>query len=270
MCARTVVVATDPHADRGRSLSRYLLIIASLALIATGGATVLHFAAGAPSAAQAPATTAAATPTASSTQPAAAPDGSPSPSTSKAAAVRAAAGTSTRPGVPVHIDIAVSSTSHPDGVHTTVTAHPLNADQSLFVPSDPTEVAWASQDAAPGSGRGTVILVSHVNYVINGRTVTGAFSDLAEYARTAIGAKVTLQLADGQRLVYRIAYAREYSKQELAAQPQLRRTLYDQSRVFGTSAHPSSRLLLVSCGGAFDPITGEYEDNVFLYALPVG
>jgi hypothetical protein len=28
-------------------------------------------------------------------------------------------------------------------------------------------------------------------------------------------------------------------------------------------------LLLVSCGGAFDNSTGEYEGNVFLYALPI-
>jgi hypothetical protein len=69
---------------------------------------------------------------------------------------------------------------------------------------------------------------------------------------------------------YQIQAGREYDKDQLASDPALRADLYDQTKQFGAKGKPpTSRLLLVSCGGAFDNASGEYEDNVFLYALPV-
>ena len=175
-----------------------------------------------------------------------------------------------RPGVPVHIDISVPSSHYPDGVHSDVTSNGLKEDGSIFVPDDPKTVSWANQDAAPGSNRGTIILTSHVNFVIGGETVIGAFADLNEYARNAIGKIVTLTLKDGRKLRYRIVAGREYNKEQLSTSPGLRAELYNQVDGFGPAGKPkTSRLLLVSCGGAFDNATGEYEDNVFLYALPV-
>jgi len=44
-----------------------------------------------------------------------------------------------------------------------VSANALNADGSLYVPPDPRTVGWSSQDMAPGSSHGTIILVSHAN-----------------------------------------------------------------------------------------------------------
>jgi len=174
------------------------------------------------------------------------------------------------PGVPVAIDIPFPSANHPSGVHTGVSSHPLNPDGSLFVPADPRAVSWASQDAAPGSARGTAILTSHINYVIDGQTVAGAFVDLADYARTALGKRFSVLLADGRRLNYQIVAGREYHKEQLGADPALRTALYNQNDSYGKPGRaPSGRLLLVSCGGPFDPNSGEYEDNVFLYALPV-
>jgi hypothetical protein len=169
----------------------------------------------------------------------------------------------------VALTIPISTPHHPDGVHAQVTANPLNDDGTLHVPSDPTTVSWAKQDAAPGSARGTVILTSHINYVINGQLVIGALSDLAQYAQQAVGKIITLRLADGRILHYRIVAGREYTKDQLAGDKQLRAELYDQRKVYGSASRPTSRLLLVSCGGAFDDYTGEYQDNVFLYALPV-
>jgi hypothetical protein len=173
------------------------------------------------------------------------------------------------PGVPVRIDIPIASPAHPSGVHTRITANDLNPDGTLYVPDDPRTVSWAREDAAPGSARGTTILTSHVNFVINGQLVVGALSDLAWYAQHAIGKQVSLTLADDRVLKYRIVAGREYSKDQLADDPHLRAELYDQSSVYGPPGRPSGRLLLVSCGGAFDEYTGEYEDNVFLYLLPV-
>jgi hypothetical protein len=174
-----------------------------------------------------------------------------------------------RPGVPARLDIPISTSAHPQGVHAYITANPLDPDGKLHVPADPQTVSWADQDAKPGASRGTAILTSHINYVINGSLVIGALSDLAIYAKQAIGKVITVELRDGRRLHYRIVAGREYTKDQLAGDAKLRRELYDQSSVYGPAARPSGRLLLVSCGGAFDAYTGEYEDNVFLYALPV-
>ena len=253
------------HTDRGRGLDRLLLIFASLALIGVGGVSALRMADATPPAAQPDRLKGAA----KTVSPALAPTaGGMSTGTTTTTTDGPKAGTG-GPGVPVAIDIPVTSSHHKHGVHARITAHGLNADQTLFVPADPTEVGWASDDAAPGSDRGTAILVSHVNYVINGRTVAGAFADLAEYGRHAIGRTISVHLRDGRTLRYRIVSSREYSKDELAASPQLRRTIYDQTHRFGTGAQASGRLVLVSCGGDFDPDTGEYEDNVFVFALPV-
>jgi len=174
-----------------------------------------------------------------------------------------------KPGVPVAIDIPIASPAHPGGVHAQITGHNLNPDGSLFVPSDPQQVSWARQDAKPGSSRGTAILTSHINFVINGRLVQGAMSDLAWYAQHAIGQRFTVRLADGRKLTYQFVAGREYTKEQLAASAKLRAQLYDQNKHYGPADRPSGRLLLVSCGGAFDQFTGEYEDNVFLYSLPV-
>jgi hypothetical protein len=175
----------------------------------------------------------------------------------------------TKPGVPVWIDIPIQTAAHPNGVHAKVTHNDLNPDGTLFVPADPTTVSWAREDAAPGSSRGTAILISHINYVINGQLIVGALSDLADYAQHSVGRKFTVRVADGRVLTYRIVAGREYTKDQLAADRTLRHALYDQQKVYGPANQPSGRLLLVSCGGAFDEYTGEYEDNVFLYALPV-
>jgi hypothetical protein len=174
-----------------------------------------------------------------------------------------------QPGTPVALDIPISTPNHPNGVHAKVSANHLNRDGTLFVPSDPTMVSWARDDVKPGSDHGTTILTSHINYVINGKTVIGALSDLATYAQKSLGKVFTVTMADGRVLKYRIRAAREYTKDQLAADPGLRKTLYDQSQVYGPADAPSGRLLLVSCGGNFDAYTGEYQDNVFLYALPV-
>lgn len=175
-------------------------------------------------------------------------------------------GTPDQSGVPVRLEIPFSSRNHRDGVTAAVSADPLRADGMLFVPPDPRVVSWASDDAAPGAAQGTAILTGHVNYVVDGRLVQGALSDLAEYAVADIGKTFTIVLADGRRLPYRITGGVQYAKDELAARPDLRADMFDQESSFGDG---SGRLVLVSCGGAFDHRTGNYEDNVFVFAVPI-
>lgn len=145
-------------------------------------------------------------------------------------------------------------------VKATVSADRLNADGSLYVPVDPRVVSWASQDVAPGTGFGTIILVGHVGY--NG--VAGAFSDLADYR---VGQIVTLVLTDGRRIRYEVAADPiEVNKDTLGPR---RQELFDQTHSYALAGRPrSGRLLLLGCGGVFDNRTGHYESNIFVYALP--
>lgn len=172
------------------------------------------------------------------------------------------------PGVPVRVTIPMATADHPHGVTAPVSAHPLMASGALFVPPDPRELSWSDADAAPGASHGSAIITGHVNYVVGGRLVLGALSDLAEYGRRGVGQLLTVDLADGRRLRYRIVGGASYSKEELAARPDLRQTLFDQDNAFGAT-QPSGRLVLVSCGGPYDNSTGNYRDNIFVFALPV-
>jgi len=158
-------------------------------------------------------------------------------------------------GVPVSLIVADHRVKAP------VSANRLNADGSLHVPLDPRAVSWASQDAAPGSTYGTIILVAHINY----GGVDGAFSDLADYRKGQI---VTVVLADGRRMKYAVAAKPiEVNKDQVGPR---RQELFDQTHAYGLPGRPKTgRLLLLSCGGLFDNRTGHYESNIFVYALPL-
>jgi hypothetical protein len=175
------------------------------------------------------------------------------PSPSQAPAVSPTA-VPERLGVPVTVIVADHHLQAP------VSADRLNPDGSLYVPPNPRAVSWSSQDVAPGSGHGTIILVGHVNY----GGVAGAFADLADYR---VGQIITLVLADGRRLNYAVAAPPiEVNKNALGPR---REELFDQSHSYGLAGRPKSgRLLLLSCGGIFDNRTGHYESNIFVYAFP--
>ena len=179
---------------------------------------------------------------------------SPVPATSTGQA-RAQTLGADKPGIPLAVIVAGHH------LHAAVSANPLNADGSLYVPADPRAVSWASQDVGPGSSYGTTILVGHINY----GGIQGAFSDLADYQ---VGQLITVVLADGRRLKYAVAAPPiEVNKDKLGAR---REELFDQSHSYGQVGHPKSgRLLLLSCGGVFDNRTDHYESNIFVFALPV-
>ena len=177
----------------------------------------------------------------------------PAPSRARAVAPPPAV-VADRPGVPVKLIVA----SHQ--VQAAVSADRLNPDGSLYVPPEPRAVSWASQDVGPGSAYGTAILVAHINY----RGVDGVFSDLADYE---VGQAITVVLADGRNLEYVVAAPPiEVNKDQVGPR---RQELFDQTQSYGLAGKPKSgRLLLLSCGGAFDKRTGHYESNIFVYALP--
>ncbi len=121
---------------------------------------------------------------------------------------------------------------------------------TLGVPADIHRGAWWRDGALPGGARGTVLLAGHVDSAKGGE---GAFFTLA-HARA--GATIVLATAGGARFSYRVASVRSYAKSRLP------------TGIF-SQAGPA-RLVLVTCGGPFDPVRRRYRDNIVVTAAPAG
>lgn len=117
----------------------------------------------------------------------------------------------------------------------------------LDVPLDPRTLGWWIGSAEPGSGTGSVVIDGHINY----SGVTGALAVLPDLR---VGDTATLTRG-GQTINYHVTAARTYPKS--AGLP---------PDVF-THTGPE-RLVLITCGGPFDASSGNYEDNIVVYASP--
>lgn len=117
----------------------------------------------------------------------------------------------------------------------------------MQVPPDPGDVGWWVRGARPGSGTGRVVIVGHVNY----HGVAGALGRLpqaqpGQHVRVSRGAVM---------LSYRIVAVRTYPKH--VGLP---------GDLFAKTG--SEELVLITCGGTFDPSTGNYRDNIVAIAVP--
>jgi hypothetical protein len=121
-------------------------------------------------------------------------------------------------------------------------------DGGLVVPDPPTTVGWWSPGALAGASTGTTVLAGHVDSAAAGLGTFAVLRDLG------VGERVVLAGADGRTVAYRVTARRELGKAALPAD------------LFATDGPP--RLVLVTCGGRFDPATRHYTDNVIVYAEP--
>lgn len=133
------------------------------------------------------------------------------------------------------------------GVHAHVVAESLGEGRSLVIPP-PAEVGWYAAGPAPGQ-EGTTLVAGHIDD--NG--VVGAFLRLSA---AQLGDRVALTTATGRRYVYRVAARRLVPQADFATRHLV-------------SASGPPRLLLVSCGGPYDPATHLYQDNVVITASQV-
>jgi hypothetical protein len=130
-----------------------------------------------------------------------------------------------------------------DAAITTVRA----VDGVMQVPRNPHRLGWWRDGSAPGASAGTVVVVGHVNYA----GVDGVLSVLPQ-ARP--GDPVVIREPHAT-VRYRVAAVRTYAKEQGIP-----------ADVFAPGGAP--RLVLITCGGPFDSATGNYEDNVVVYAVP--
>jgi hypothetical protein len=126
-------------------------------------------------------------------------------------------------------------------------------DRELEIPEDPKQVGWWSPGARPGATKGTAVLAGHINF----RGKTGTFASIGKL-RPGDAVEVYGKYNAGARKVaFRVTAVRTYHKTSLPY-----REIFDQSSV--------GRMALVTCGGPFDASTGNYLDNIVVYAVPVG
>jgi Sortase domain len=119
---------------------------------------------------------------------------------------------------------------------------------TLGVPGDIRRAGWWKDGRVPGATSGAVLIAGHVDSAKGG---PGAFFALHQ---TRGGADVQVRTAGGRVVAYRVVSVRAYRKDALP------------TSVYASDGSP--RLVLVTCGGPFDPATRRYRDNIVVTAVP--
>jgi hypothetical protein len=121
----------------------------------------------------------------------------------------------------------------------------LEEDGSMEVPSGAELVGWYEQGPTPGE-IGPAVLAAHVDWADE----PGVFQQV-----TALepGDEVRVTRADGTTAVFRV--------QRVVSYPKAR---FPTDAVYGDLDHAGLRL--ITCGGEFDESSGDYADNVVVFA----
>ena len=123
-----------------------------------------------------------------------------------------------------------------------------NPDGTVRVPplSTPGLTSWLDAGPAPGQD-GPAALYGHVDTAASGPAVFYRLGDLVP------GDTVDIIRADHRVAVFGVYRVAEYQK-----------NAFPTLAVYGGT--PGPELRLITCGGAFDPSTGSYLDNIVVYA----
>jgi sortase (surface protein transpeptidase) len=144
---------------------------------------------------------------------------------------------------PVRVDVPAL------GVDTAVIPVGVDDDGQLEVPEDVNTVGWYQFGPAPGAPAGSAVLTGHVDDVRQGVGVFGRIGDLGP------GDAVTVTDAGGVARNFTVLSREEWNKTEVPL-----------DRLFDRAGEP--RLVLITCGGAFDNSTLGYDDNIAITAVP--
>ena len=123
----------------------------------------------------------------------------------------------------------------------------VEEDGQLEVP-DETEVGWFQYGSAPGLP-GSTVLAAHVSW----NRKIGPFHQLGNLEP---GAEVDVVADDGSTRVYKVTERAVYDKDELP-----------RDRIWRTTGDET--LVLITCGGSYNPNIRRYRQNIVIYAVPV-
>ena len=135
------------------------------------------------------------------------------------------------------------------GVKTNLITLGLAAGGAMQVPPPTSTVAgWFTGSPRPGAV-GSSIIVGHVD----SKSGPGIFFRLPELKK---GDDVYIKRSDGTTAEFRVTEVQEYPKDH-----------FPTDRVYGPT--PDAELRLITCGGAFDSVTGHYLSNIIVSATQV-
>jgi hypothetical protein len=123
----------------------------------------------------------------------------------------------------------------------------LEEDGQLEIP-DETEVGWYRYGSVPGRP-GATVMAGHVTW----NRTTGPFWLLRDLEP---GSLIDVQLEDGSVRTYQAIERSVYGKEELP-----------RNRIWRTTGDET--LVLITCGGDYNPDIRRYLENVVVYAVPV-
>lgn len=126
----------------------------------------------------------------------------------------------------------------------------VQPDQQMEIPQDVATVGWYRYGPAPGSDAGAAVFAGHVDDKQQG---IGAFYSISALN---IGDKVEVSLQNGNQITYQVTAREVFAKKSVP-----------WSRVFDRGG--AARIVLITCGGAFDGSAGSYVDNILITAVPV-
>jgi len=136
------------------------------------------------------------------------------------------------------------------GVNAPVEPILTGAGQVLQPPDDPSKVGWWLASSPPGADIGPTVLVGHVDSAAAGPGALYRLTDLEP------GAQVIVRTAVDSEVAFAVADRTTYNKSD-GLPPEL----FD--------LNGPAQLILITCGGEFDPDTASYEQNIVLRAEPV-
>jgi hypothetical protein len=152
-------------------------------------------------------------------------------------------GAEARTPTPTTLTIASIAVSAP------VEAAGVAPDGTVAIPHNAYHVGWYEFGPAPGDATGSAVIVGHRDSRTQGR---GALYNLGA---VNLGDQIQVRLSGGKTLTYRVVERRLYLKQGLPW------------ATFFTNQGPP-RLTVITCGGAYDPNHGGYQDNLIVTATP--
>jgi hypothetical protein len=166
----------------------------------------------------------------------------PSPSSSGRGTARSPSSRSPRPR-PVGLQIdTIDVARYP------IRAIGLEPDGQMEIP-DETEIGWYRYGATAGQP-GATVLAAHVNW----NRVPGPFARLGTVEP---GDRIEVALDDGTLRRYEVTERAIYGKRELPRERLWRNTGPEE-------------LVLITCGGDYNPEIRRYRENIVVYAVPIG
>ncbi len=138
----------------------------------------------------------------------------------------------------------------PSGASAPIVDSDVGDDGALTIPDDPKVVGIWTGGAQPGDRSGAVVIAGHID---SARFGIGVLAGLKGVQPSAV-----VELSAGQNTVrYRVVKTALVHQQRLASDAEL----FDQGG--------PPRLVIITCGGPFDPVKHHYRDNFIVTARPV-